>query len=80
MATAPPGRDDSPGPPSEELHLPGPSYQPVLVAFGVTLAVLGVVISWAMLAIGTAITLVAVIRWMRDARSEMAELPLEHRG
>ena len=66
-------------PPSEQLHLPGPSYQPALVALGTTIALAGVVLAWALFAIGMAILVVALVRWIGDAREEMAELPLEHR-
>jgi cytochrome c oxidase subunit 1 len=65
-------------PPSEEVHLPEPSYMPVVLAFGVTLVVVGVVLTWAMVIIGAVIALVALVRWIRMAREEMAELPLEH--
>lgn len=68
-----------PPPPSEQIHLPGPSYQPVLVAFGVTVALVGVVLSWVLCAIGVVILLLSLARWVRDAREEMAELPLGHR-
>lgn len=65
-------------PPSESVHLPGPSYLPVVVAFGVTLALVGVVISWILVGAGVLITLIAVVRWVRETRSDIAELPLEH--
>jgi small-conductance mechanosensitive channel len=65
-------------PPSEEIHLPDPSYMPVLLAFGVTLVVVGIVLTWIMVAIGLIIAVVAVTRWIRLTREEMAELPLEH--
>ena len=64
--------------PTEEVHLPGSSYLPVVVAFGVTLALVGVVISYVMLAIGLIIAVAATVRWVRETREEMAELPLEH--
>jgi type IV secretory pathway TrbD component len=64
--------------PSEEIHLPDPSYMPVLLAFGITVAVIGVVLTWVMVAIGLIIALVALTRWIRQTREEMAELPLEH--
>ena len=64
--------------PSEEIHLPDPSYMPVLLAFGVMLVLVGVVLTWIMVAIGLIITLVALTRWIRQTREEMAELPLEH--
>ena len=64
--------------PSEEVHLPDPSYDPVILAFGVAVAVIGVVLTWVMVAIGAAIALYALTRWIRQTREEMAELPLEH--
>jgi hypothetical protein len=69
-----PGEEVIP-PATEEVHLPGSSYLPVVVAFGVTLALVGVVISFA---IGVIVTVAATVRWIRETREEMAELPLEH--
>ena len=74
-----PAARDTPPPPSEQLHLPGPSYLPALVALGTTIALVGVILAWALFAIGMAILVVALARWIREARAEMAELPLEHR-
>ena len=65
-------------PPSEEIHLPEPAYTPVVLAFGVTIVVVGVVLTWVMVVIGLLIALVALVRWIRQTREEMAELPLEH--
>lgn len=65
-------------PPSEQIHLPGPSYLPVMLAFGITLALVGVVLTWVLFGIGFVIFLVALYRWIRETRSDIAELPLEH--
>jgi membrane protein implicated in regulation of membrane protease activity len=65
-------------PPGEAIHLPGPSYLPVLTAFGISLALVGVVISFVLTAIGAVIAIVAIVRWVRETREEMSELPLEH--
>jgi hypothetical protein len=65
-------------PPSEEIHLPEPAYTPVVLAFGITVIVIGVVLTWVMVAIGVIISLIAITRWIRQTREEMAELPLEH--
>ena len=36
-----------PAPPAgESVHLPGPSYLPVVTAFGLTIAITGIVLSW----------------------------------
>ena len=64
--------------PGESIHLPGPSYQPVVVAFGLTLAVVGVVLFPVLSIIGLLITVITVVRWIRDTRRETSELPLEH--
>ena len=64
--------------PTEEIHLPEPSYLPVVVAFGVTIAVVGVVLTWVMVVIGLLIVAVALFRWIKQTRSEMSELPLGH--
>lgn len=64
--------------PGESIHLPGPSYHPVVLAFGLTLAVTGVVLFPVVAVIGAVIFLVALIGWIRDTRREMSELPLEH--
>jgi hypothetical protein len=62
----------------EAIHLPGPSFQPVVVAFGLMLAVTGVVLYPPGAVIGLVIALIAIWRWIRDTRSEISELPLEH--
>ena len=64
--------------PTEEIHLPEPSYVPVVLAFGIAIAVIGVVLSWVMVLIGGLISLIALVRWIRQTRSEMSELPLGH--
>ena len=65
-------------PPSEEVHLPEPSYLPALVALGVTIALVGVILTWFLSVLGAIIAVVALVRWIRQTREEMAELPLEH--
>jgi type IV secretory pathway TrbD component len=66
-------------PAGEAIHLPGPTYLPIVTAVGITIAVIGVVQSWILVAIGLVITLIAVWRWIRETREDIAELPLEHR-
>ncbi len=65
-------------PPGEPIHLPAPSYLPVLVAAGTTIALIGVVINLVLFVIGLLIAVVATVRWVRQTREEIAELPLEH--
>jgi hypothetical protein len=65
-------------PVGEEIHLPAPSLIPVLSGLGVTLAVVGLVLSWAITAVGLIVVVLTTIRWIRDTRRDIEELPLEH--
>ena len=71
-------RDGQVPPAGEAIHLPGPSYLPVIVAFGTTIALVGLVLNWVMFGIGVAITVVAIVRWARETREDIADLPIEH--
>ena len=70
--------DAEAGEAGEAIHLPGPSYQPAVLALGLTLAITGVVIFPAMSVIGIVIVLVTLYMWIRDTRRETRALPLEH--
>jgi len=65
-------------PAGETVHLPGPSYVPVVTAFGLTIAITGVVLSWVLVGIGVVITVAALWRWIGDTRRDVSELPLDH--
>lgn len=78
MAAEEPPRQHPPVPEvSEQIHLPGPSYIPVLVAVGITLALVGVVIAWWLFAVGMVIIVLPLLRWIADTRSDIADLPLQ---
>jgi hypothetical protein len=64
-------------PVGEEIHLPGPSILPVLTALGITLALIGVTTFIEFTVIGVVLTIVCVVRWIKDTRSEVDELPLD---
>jgi hypothetical protein len=64
-------------PPGEEIHLPGPSLQPVLVTVGITMALIGVTFSLTMVIAGIILTVVTIARWIADVRRDIEELPLE---
>jgi hypothetical protein len=65
-------------PPTEEIHLPDPSYLPPVMALGITLAVTGIVIGLPVMIVGVIIFLITLVRWIRQTREEMGQLPLEH--
>jgi hypothetical protein len=66
-------------PAGEEIHLPGGSLQPIAVTVGITLALLGLTTFTLLIWLGLIVLVGAVVLWIRDARREMEELPLEHR-
>jgi hypothetical protein len=65
-------------PAGEEIHIPGPTLLPFVTAIGITLIVIGTTINWIFSIIGGVIVLVALFRWIRDTRRDVAELPEEH--
>ena len=70
---------ESDAPPAgEEIHLPGPSIIPVLNAFGVALALVGLTTSPVLVVVGLLIFFFSTIRWVRDTRRDIDELPLDH--
>lgn len=69
---------DSPnGAQREEIHLPGPTLLPAATAAGITVSLVGLIISWWIVAFGVLVTLIAIVRWVRTVRGEIAELPTE---
>ena len=65
-------------PAGEEIHLPGPSIQPVLLAFGITIAIVGITTFFALVVVGVVLSIATIAVWIRDTRREIDELPLEH--
>jgi hypothetical protein len=65
-------------PVGEEIHLPGGSPLPLIVAIGITLLVIGTTIWWVWSALGFIVTVVAVGLWIRDVRRDFDELPEDH--
>ena len=65
-------------PVGEEIHLPGSSVLPVLLAVGLTLALVGVTLSPILVVAGGLLSIVVIVRWVRETRHEIDELPLDH--
>lgn len=63
---------------SEEIHLPGPSTEPVLIAVGITIALIGVTFHIVAVVLGTALVLWQSIKWIRETREEIRALPQDH--
>ncbi|MGZ4264626.1 MAG: hypothetical protein ACXVS6_10980 [Solirubrobacteraceae bacterium] len=65
-------------PTGEEIHLPGPTVLPVVMAVGITFTVIGTTITWLLSVLGVIIFLVTLLMWIRDTRRDISELPEDH--
>ena len=65
-------------PVGEEIHLPDGSLQPLLLTVGITIALIGATTSIVLVIAGSLLALWMLFAWIRDARHEMAELPVHH--
>jgi len=52
-----------------EIHLPGPSYWPILLAFGITLVCVGVVSTFIISIVGVIVMLVSIAGWTLENRA-----------
>lgn len=62
-------------PTGEEIHLPGPSLQPILLAFSLTLTLLGVSIGVPIIIAGAIMSVWIIVRWIADTRRDINALP-----
>jgi hypothetical protein len=65
-------------PGGEEIHLPGPSIQPLLLTLGIAVAIVGVTTSIVLVIAGVVLAIGVIAVWIRDARREIDELPVDH--
>ena len=78
MAEDLPRGADGDVPQGEQVHLPGASYLPAWTAFGITVALVGVLLMWPIVVIGVAIAGAAIWKWIGETREDIEQLPLEH--
>ena len=71
-------QEQSAEPAGEKIRLPGGSLQPVLIAVGLSLLLIGVVGLWYLSVIGLLILAASIYGWIRDAVREHGELPSGH--
>jgi hypothetical protein len=68
---------EPPVPPAgEELHIPEGSIQPFLLALFLTITLVGVTFSIFLVIFGGIASLWVIVRWIRDARHELHDLPV----
>ena len=64
-------------PVGEEIHLPGPTILPLLSAVGITLVLVGITTFIVLTIAGGLLTIGCVVRWIKETRREIDELPLD---
>jgi hypothetical protein len=65
-------------PTGEEIHLPGGSIQPLLLAVGIAMSIVGITTSIVIVIAGVILSVVVIARWIADTRRDVSELPVEH--
>ena len=65
-------------PVGEEVHMPAPSVLPLINAAALAIAIVSLTISWWLVGAGLIVFIVTSVRWIRDVRRDIAELPLDH--
>lgn len=72
--------EDTPGvaPVGEEVHMPASSALPLINAAALAIAIVSITLSWYLVVIAGVVFIATAIRWIRDVKRDIAELPLEH--
>ena len=65
-------------PAGEEIHMPAPSALPLINAAALAAAIVSITISWWLVGAGLVVFIATSVRWMRDVRRDIADLPLDH--
>jgi uncharacterized membrane protein len=61
-----------------EIHMPSPSYWPIVLAFGLTLIAIGVIFGTLISLLGVIVLLAAIAGWTRENRAEAAVEEMHH--
>ena len=71
--------DHTAAPPvGEEVHMPAPSALPLINAAALAAAIVAITLSWWVVGVAMLIFLATTVRWVRDVKRDIAELPLDH--
>jgi hypothetical protein len=71
-------REEEAPPAGEAVHMPAPSLLPLINAAGLALAIVGITLSLFLVIVGLLVFLVSTVKWLRDVRRDVDELPLDH--
>jgi hypothetical protein len=58
--------------------MPAPSALPLINAAALAIAIVSITISWWVVAVAMIIFIGTAVRWVRDVKRDIAELPLDH--
>jgi hypothetical protein len=65
-------------PVGEEVHMPARSALPLINAAALAVTIVSITLSWWLVGFAGIIFLATTIRWIRDVKRDINELPLEH--
>jgi hypothetical protein len=65
-------------PVGEEVHMPAPSVLPLINAASLALSIVSLTLSWWLVGAGLIGFIGTSVRWIRDVRRDISELPLDH--
>jgi hypothetical protein len=65
-------------PVGEEVHMPESSVLPLINAAALAAAIVSITVSWWLVGGALIVFLGTTIRWIRDVRRDIANLPLDH--
>jgi hypothetical protein len=65
-------------PVGEEVHMPAPSALPLINAAALAIAIVSITISWWVVGVAMLVFLFTAVRWVRDVKRDISELPLDH--
>jgi cytochrome c oxidase subunit 1 len=62
----------------KEVHLPAPSYWPIILALSVLLVAVGVVFSWMISLVGLVLLLASLVGWTLENRIRSEQEEIDH--
>jgi Flp pilus assembly protein TadB len=65
-------------PAGEQIHMPPPSVLPLINAAALAVVIVSLTISWWVVGAALVVFVATSMRWIRDVRRDIAELPLDH--
>jgi hypothetical protein len=73
-----PGGETRVPPAGEDVHMPAPSALPLVNAAALAIAIVSITLSWWLVGAAGLVFLGTTIKWVRDVRRDINELPLDH--